>query len=259
MDRVAAAISKARELQRNAAGPVPTGDGDPWQALSEFTPDRRIMALNRVVTPENDDPSAWHYEILRTKLLRLMRRNGWTSVGVTSPTSGCGKTTTCLNLAFSFARLALRTMLVDLDLRQGTVAQRLGLACAGSVAEVLRGSRPVEEVFVRHGSSLAIGAGRSGAREAGDLLQGAGAIRAIDDIRRRYAPEVMLFDLPPMLVIDDVLAFAPQLDCVLLVAGAEVSRLDEVELCMRELEAYPVPALVVVNGCRYGEGEIEYA
>ena len=46
---------------------------------------------------------------------------------------------------------------------------------------------------------------------------------------------MILYDLPPMLQSDDVMAFLPHLDCVLLIAAAERSRLDEVDKCEQEL------------------------
>ena len=38
-------------------------------------------------------------------------------------------------------------------------------------------------------------------------------------IRRAFQPDVIIYDLPPMLMSDDVMAFLPHLDCVLLVAA----------------------------------------
>jgi Mrp family chromosome partitioning ATPase len=70
-------------------------------------------------------------------------------------------------------------------------------------------------------------------------------------IKRAFLPDVLLYDLPPMLQSDDVMAFLPHLDCVLLVAGAEKSRLDEVDKCEKDIAEQTNVLGVVLNLCRY--------
>ena len=70
---------------------------------------------------------------------------------------------------------------------------------------------------------------------------------------------MLIYDLPPMLVSDDALAFLPHLDCVLLVAGAEKSRLDEVDKCEHELAESGKLLGVALNMCRYMGEEYGYA
>ena len=57
--------------------------------------------------------------------------------------------------------------------------------------------------------------------------------------------------MPPMLVSDDLMAFVPHLDCVLLVAAAERTRLDEVDKCEQDLAEQTNVLGVVLNKCRY--------
>jgi Mrp family chromosome partitioning ATPase len=160
MERIQAAIQKAKE-QRGEAAPAPgrhvpaggaaaarpaarpaAGPGPVWAELEPFEPDPARMERNRVVTFADADPAHVTFDMMRTKILRAMRQNGWTSLGITSPTASCGKTTVALNLAFSLSHQAdLRTVLVDLDLRRPAVARDLDLAGPRSMARVLR-ARP---------------------------------------------------------------------------------------------------------------------
>jgi Mrp family chromosome partitioning ATPase len=210
------------------------------------------MAQHRVVTFTDADPAHVTFDMVRTKVLRAMRQNGWTALGVTSPTSDCGKTTTCLNLAFSLSHQAdLRTVLVDLDLRRPAVARTLGIARPQSMASVLQGTRGVAENFVRYGETLAIGTNDAPIRNPAELLQNAATAQGVAALKAAFQPDVLIYDMPPMLMSDDVMAFLPHLDCVLLVAGAEKSRLDEVDKCEHDLSEQ-VPVLgVVLNKCRY--------
>ena len=55
----------------------------------------------------------------------------------------------------------------------------------------------------------------------------------LQDLRRDF--ETVILDLPPMLSCDDVFRILPQIDCVLLVAAVGVSKVSEVEECLRHL------------------------
>ena len=274
MERIQAAIQKAKEA-RGAAEPVarpplpgaaraaarsaPAGPGPAWAELAAFEPDPGRMESRRIVTFADADPAHVTFDMMRTKLLRALRANGWTSVGITSPGAGCGKTTVALNLAFSLAHQAdLRTVLVDLDLRRPAVAHELGLPGKRSVARLLQGEATIPETFLRYGHNLAIGANSEPVRHSGDLLMSAATGPAVAGLKAAFAPDVMIYDLPPMLMSDDAMAFLPHLDAVLLIAGAEKSRLDEVDKCERDLSENANLLGVVLNMCRYTGEEYGY-
>jgi protein-tyrosine kinase len=123
----------------------------------EREPDRHLRPTS--------DPAHATFDMMRTKLSRMMRQNGWTSVGITSPTAGCGKTTTCAQPRLQpRAPADMRTVLVDLDLRRPAVAKHIGLTEPQSMASVLQGTRPLAENFVRYGDNLAIGTNAQGIR-----------------------------------------------------------------------------------------------
>lgn len=271
MERIQAAIQKAKEQRGEAAlvedapraspraAALPGGPAV-WADLPAFTPDPARMEASRIVTFADADPAHAAFDMMRTRLLRTLRANGWTSVGITSPTTGCGKTTTALNLAFGLAHQPdLRTVLVDLDLRRPSVARELGLPGVRSVGALLQGQASLAETFVRYGQTLAIGSSSEPQRNSGDLLMSAAAGQASAGIRSAFTPDVLIYDLPPMLVSDDALAFLPHLDCVLLVAGAEKSRLDEVDKCEHDLAESGKLLGVALNMCRYMGDEYGYA
>jgi protein-tyrosine kinase len=111
---------------------------------------------------------------------------------------------------------------------------------------------------VRYGDSLAIGTNAQSVRNSAELLMDAKTGEGIAAIKRAFLPDVIVYDLPPMLQSDDVMAFLPQLDCVLLVAGAEKSRLDEVDKCEQELAEQTNVLGVVLNKCRYTGADYGY-
>ena len=263
MERIQAAIQKAKERRGETperppppaacagrpAAPLPAV-GPAWAELAPFEPDPRLMARNRIVTFADADPAHVTFDMMRTKLLRAMRPNGWTSVGITSPAAGCGKTTLRINLAFSLAHQAdLRTVLVDLDLRRPAVARELGLPGAlGGPRAAGRGRSPRPSCATA--TTWRSAPTRAGGRHS-DLLMSAATAQAVAGLKAAFAPDVIIYDLPPMLMSDDAMAFVPHLDCVLLVAGAEKSRLDEVDKCEHDLAEQTNLLGVVLNMCRY--------
>jgi protein-tyrosine kinase len=277
MERIQAAIQKAKEQRGDVVAPPPGSVGGgigggltrgaqrppqvgpAWSELAAFDPEPRLLARNHVVTFEDVDPAHSHFDILRTKVLRTMQRGGWTSLGITSPTSGCGKTTLALNLAFSLAHQRdIRTVLVELDLRRPSIGRQIGLKTPQSVASVLQGTRGVAENFVRYGDNLAIGTNAQSVRDSAELLLNSRTADGVAAIKRAFLPDVLVYDLPPMLQSDDVMAFMSHLDCVVLVAGAEKSRLDEVDKCEKDLADQTNVLGVVLNSCRYMSEDFGY-
>lgn len=277
MERIQAAIQKAKEARGEAVpgmapgvgagvgGALSRGSGRPaaigpvWAELPAFEPDPAVLRRNHVVTFDDVDPAANHFDILRTKILRAMRRNGWVSLGITSPTAGCGKTTMTVNIAFSLAQQPeVRTVLVDLDLRRPAIARMIGQKEPGSLAQLLQGQRTIQESFVRYGDNLAIGTNAQGIGNSSELLMQATTAESIAALKRAFLPSVILYDLPPLLQTDDAMAFLPHLDCVLLVAGAEKSRLDEVDKCEKDIAEQTNVLGVALNMCRYMGDEFGY-
>ena len=106
--------------------------------------DHEHLKAMRIVAEDVTDPRARGFEMLRTQIFRKMSEPRHQTLGITSPTSGCGKTVCALNLAFSIARLAERSVtLVDLDLRKPLMRSYLGLPAGPGIDGLLRGEATI--------------------------------------------------------------------------------------------------------------------
>ena len=76
-------------------------------------------------------------------------------------------------------------------------------------------------------------------------------------IQGDYAPDIMIFDLPSILIGDDARAFLQHVDCALIVARAEQTRYGDFDSCEREVGEYTNVLGVVLNGYRHGEGKVD--
>jgi protein-tyrosine kinase len=192
----------------------------------------RQMERARIVSYDMADEKHVAFNLLRTRVRGVLRERNWTSVAITSPTAHCGKTTVAINLAFSLARSPeLRVVLVDLDLKKPNVAKTLGLEVTSSVGYYLRGNGPPEACFVSAAPNLTIALNRDRARDSSELLQSDRMNELLAFIRSRLKPDVILFDLPPMLPSDDAIAFLPKVDAALLVASAGITKVSEIQEC----------------------------
>jgi protein-tyrosine kinase len=276
MDKIQAAIAKARATRNqqpkamsNSAmaqvTPVgvsvadrPDPVGTAWAALGELKPTAAHMDQSHIAT-FGSGIEAMAFDALRTKVLQQMRAKGWRRVAITSPSAACGKSTVALNLAFSMARQAdMRAILMDLDLRRPSLARLAGVSQKLYFADVLKGQSSFGQNALRYGANMALACNARVESSPSELLASADAAAALDRIEAEYAPDVMIFDMPPMLATDDMMAFASQVDCVLLLAAAEHSTIKEIDTCERELASQTNVLGVVLNKCRYIEQSYGY-
>jgi capsular exopolysaccharide synthesis family protein len=279
MERIQAAIQKAKEARR-AGGGVGLAQPSPrdpaakqrpmrrqgisavqqnWARLQAFTPDARHISRNRIVTVERQHDAHVPFDMMRTRMLQTFRENNWSSVAITSPSPQCGKTLVTLNLAFSFARQQdIRTLVMDFDLRRPNISNVLGIKDAPSIEELLEGKGEVSDHFVRYSDNLGIASnGRPSRRPAEIMLDGQTG-RSLEQVKRSFAPDVVIYDLPPMMTNDDVAAFLPHADCVLLVAAAGQSTIEEIDVCERELSESCNVLGVILNKCEYVKEKYGY-
>ena len=235
-----------RRFGPDSAGSPPADPAEVWARLRSVALDQRHLARRRVIGAGKRDPAQVAFDVLRTRLLQALKARGWHRVAITSPTQGCGKTFVAANLALSLSRQpSCRAVLMDLDLRDPSLAAVLGVRDPGSMRDFLTGVRPPEAHFLRVADNLAVGLNAAPTAGAAELLQEPAARGALDAMQAAFRPDVVLYDLPPALVCDDVIAFLPQVDCVLLVAGGGRTHAPDVKKC-EALFADQTPLLGVV-------------
>jgi len=266
MERIKAAISRAKlsrgdaavvppEAAFAAAGTAPAARWDDeaaspasWSRLVEAQPDEQHLIENRIVTFSKDDPAHVPFDILRTKIMRLLEQNGWSSIAVTSPTMSCGKTMIATNLAFSFARQrATRAILADVDLKRPQLRKVLGVDSDLSMGDYLMGGIDPEDFFLRIGDNLAVGPTQQSFRHSAELLQHPDASDALRRMKDTLQPDVVIYDLPPMLASDDAMSFMSYVDCALLIAAAGTTTARNLDDCERQLSELVPIAGVILN------------
>lgn len=185
---------------------------------------------------------------LRTQLLQAMMAEGCTRLAVTAPTSGCGATFVAANLALSMAAIPdVRTVLLDLDQRAPGIAAALGTTSEQRIAELLGGTVAPMDYLRRYGDNLAVGLNSEVSPSPAELLQSRSAGGMLDELTGVLTPDAILCDMPPLLEYDDVMAFLPQVDAVLLVADGTRTQARQIARCLKMLEGRTRLMGVVLN------------
>ena len=226
---------------------------------------RRRILPPRLQTPPGPQGAAvlQAYKILRTQVLQRMDANRWNTLAVLSATPGDGKTLTAINLAITIAADPARSaVLLDFDLRRPSVAQSFGLATGQfvGVEEVLRGERALEQACIRPQGyeRLALLNAASTATDSSELLSSAVTRRIIGDLRTGEPGRITVVDLPPLLGSDDAIAFAPQVDAVLLVISGNHTRSADVLRSFELLRDKPVVGTLLNRATALTPGEYPY-
>ena len=206
----------------------------------------------RILPPGASGPHGAAYKMLRTQVLRRMDQLGATMLGVMSAQAGEGKTLTAINLAIAIAADPARTvLLVDFDLRNPNVHRRFGFGPEVGVDDCLRQRRPVQEAMFKvvGYERLTILPARERVEHSSELLMSNATAEVVDEIRMRYANRVIIFDMPPVLLADDALAFARYMQAGLLVIGEGKTRREDVTRTFQLLHDLPFVG-TVLNGSR---------
>jgi Mrp family chromosome partitioning ATPase len=238
-----------------------------WKSIDRFELDAQRLADRNVITALRQDPSHTRFDILRTRMLQALSENGWKRIAITSPTKDCGKTFTAANLAISLSRQEnCRTVLLDLDMRSPSLHKIFGVSDTGAIGDMLRGDIAPEAHLqgfapntISAGSHVALGFNGIVEPYAAELLQDPSTQAVFEDIEKQFNPTVMLFDLPPALLNDDVIAMRPHIDALLIVAAGGSTKANDIKETERRLgEKIPLLGVILNKAENADVGDYPY-
>jgi Mrp family chromosome partitioning ATPase len=238
---------------------------DIWENIGFFRVDEAALDANLVITATRTDPAYAAFDVLRTRLFQAVRENGWKRVGVTSPRQGCGKSFVAANLGITLSRYeATRVVLMDMDLRRPTLHDVLGVSGVPAMADFLRGEIAAADFLRRPGQNLlnvgqSLAVGFNGRTEAyaAELFQSSVTGESLGRMMEETRADLVLYDLPPALALDDVIAFRQQFDAVLIVAGGGQTTARDMKETVRRIGA-DKPVIGVILNQGQGEGTDDY-
>lgn len=257
MDSIKQAVELARAAEApsgDVAHPMPRAakearSNPTGTAIRDLRLDSKHLEASRIIAHGMSGEQSRYYDMLRTQVLQEMDKKSWQFLAVTSPTAACGKTVTACNLAMSIARLPERSvLLVDLDLRRPMVAEYLGISGTGGILGVLEGRATLSSSVLQASigpTSLMVLPGSGPTSGSSEWMASQTMGTLLQTIKREFRSRIVIFDLPPMLLGDDVISILPRMDAALLVAAIGSTSVADIKECQRHLQRTPVVRVVV--------------
>jgi protein-tyrosine kinase len=228
-----ARIAHQKRRARMDAGSPGAGDSEAGElfrivSLAPLEPD--TMERNKIIPAVEDKPAITAYKVLRTRVLQRLRSNSWRNIVVSGAGAGEGKTLTACNLAVSIARDVNQSVfLVDLDLQHSSIARYFGLDVRQGIGDYLAGHADIEDIVYAPAGldRIAIIPNREPIENSSELIASPRMKALMKWLKERANAPLAIFDMPPILACDDVLAFLPSADALLLVASEAITQRSE--------------------------------
>jgi capsular exopolysaccharide synthesis family protein len=221
--------------------------GSDLPGSSKIVTSVNLLKKNRVLSAIDDQKIIDSYGLLRTRVLRRMQQNKWKSIGVTSAGKDNGKTLTAINLGISIARKQnYNVVVVDADLRSPSIHKLLGFKPRVGLSDYLTSDIPIDNVLVHPSiERLVVLPGGKGTDATSELLSSSKMSRLSQELKTRYPSQIVIYDLPPVLVGDDVVAFAPNFDTALLIVEEGGTETDKLKRSIDLLEGVDIIGTVL--------------
>jgi len=215
--------------------------------VKQYTLDPVKLRQNRIVTLQQDSAEADVFKILRTKILKHLRKKNWNSFAITAPTQGVGKTMVSINLAIAMAMDTNQSvLLIDMDLVNPSIDLYLDLNVEYGLKDYLISNIPLSKIVIDPGiDRLLIIPGKGRVIESSEILSAEKMRNLINKIKTENPSKIIIFDLPPVLASDDVLVSTEYYDAALIIFEEGGNRPEEIARTMQLLSGIPLLGTVL--------------
>ena len=245
----------------------PTLVPEPAPAVSKSVElDLQALATMGIVTPNSPrSRMADQFRVIKRPLLSNVRGKGATKTAhsnlimVTSALAGEGKSFTSINLAMSIAaELDHTVMLVDADVARPSIPGTLKLPLGPGLLDVLQGQADLPSVLLRTNlPKLSVLTSGTPHPKATELLASEAMRNLLDEMSRRYADRIIVFDSPPLLLTTEARVLATHMGQIVVVVQADRTLQADVKHALSTIESCPV-RMMVLNKARV-DAESKYA
>jgi len=169
---------------------------------------------------------------------------------ITGPSQGVGKSFIVANLGFLAGSSGRKTLVVDADIRRGSLHRYFNVPREGGLSDYLAGDLELDDLAIetQFDNVHLVTSGRLPANPA-ELLLSKRFGSLIDTLTERY--DQILIDSPPILPVSDTLSLVSHTDRQFLVVRAGVSNHAELQETLKRLQGVDCKvAGVVINGMR---------
>ena len=231
--------SQTTDLRYAASQVIPGMSPDNSRTSAQFRQDRIISAAD----PGN--PIVEAYRTLRTNLTFARPDPGPKTVVFTSPSPRDGKTTTASNLAIVLAYQRLKVLLIDADMRRGSVHKVFEIDQQPGLSNLLiggtRASECIRRIELGEDHALDVIAAGTFPPNPAELLGGERLHQLIQEFERWY--DFVIFDSPPLNLVTDAALLGAKAGGIVIVGRANHTERAAVQFAVEQLKAVRAPVL----------------
>lgn len=231
MEKIKQALDRARQERVETSGQNYNSDGidSPveYATTQSIKISNKMMQESRIATAVKDDKYKDAFNILGIQVIQRMEEHRWTTLAVTSPVGGEGKTTTAINLAISIAKeVEYSVILVDANLRNPMVHEYFGIQPEKGLCDYLRSDIGLSDVLYRPDDieHFIILPGGAPLMNSSEMMGSPKMCGLVETLKDHYPKRIIIFDLPSMSGTADAMSIAPCIDCSLVVVEDDVTK-----------------------------------
>ncbi|MFY0185820.1 polysaccharide biosynthesis tyrosine autokinase [Stenotrophomonas sp. PUT21] len=182
------------------------------------------------------DPTVEALRSLRTSLHFAMLEAKNNVLTISGPRPGVGKTFVSTNLAAVIAQAGQRVLVIDADMRKGTLHKILGVPHQRGLSDFLSGKLAAEQVIlpVEGLNNMHYMVRGDIPPNPAELLMHPRFVQLLDTVSKQY--DLVIVDTPPILAVTDAALVAAHAGSSLLVTRFGVNQPKEIELTMQRFE-----------------------
>ena len=161
------------------------------------------------------------YKNIRVQLISLLEKGNSKTFAITSANASEGKSTTSLNIAITFSQLDKKVLIVDADIRRGTIHLKTKLQNDIGCTDVLSGDVSFNDAVKHYKDDLDVLTCGKLSKDSCELFDSASFDELLKSLEENY--DYIIFDTPPVTLVSDALVIAKKCDGLVYVIRSEVT------------------------------------
>lgn len=222
------------------------------QKTNKIHTESKLSYVERIITEKSDFNTVETYKTIRTNIMfSLPKKNHGKVIAMTSAAPGEGKTTTCINMAITFAQTGAKVIVVDCDLRKPRVHRYLEEERSEGVSNILCGFAEPENCIKKNvRENLDVLTSGEIPLNPAELLETQEFSKLIEELQQKY--EYVFIDTPPVTIVTDALIVAKLCMGIVVVVKENSTTFDMLDKAMDYLKKTKTQILGVIMLGREG-------
>jgi capsular exopolysaccharide synthesis family protein len=210
---------------------------------------------------KEDSIVAEQFRILRTYILKAVKKNESKIFLISSAIHNEGKTLTAANLAISIASgLDESVLLIDADLRKPKASSMLGIPkkTRGLTEYLINGGDYINCVTKTSIPKLSLIPPGSPPNNPSELINSNHMINFIKQLKNQSDNQIVIVDAPPLIPVSDSIILSSLADAVIIVIKSSETQREIVNEAIEKIGNKKKILGLVLNGCEFSKSRYNY-